>query len=259
MKAKSILCAAMLLGALTMSAQSNYDLHFYGYVNHKYPVVVDLNYSASDGLEGRYAYESTLSKLGNDDPKAYLYLYSLNKEATQFSAYDDNTNVVESWKDVTIQREKGRLVLKADIETAKGKTFTLQASTSAMPTDDARFAGTYAISGKMGRRNSSVMVDLVPCRENAFVGRIKVNVGDQGFLTGVVNATLSGNNLTLYISRYDLPTDVPVNILTDRQFPRLTPGDAIFQITENNDSYHATPLGNMNVFIQDPTTIHINK
>lgn len=123
MTIKMLSLAVMMISALDVFA---YQFTLEGTVGGKYPIVIEVDRNSNGAIYGRYAYLSTLNKLGRYNSSSWLYIKPDGDSNQMYIITDVNGKVEEHW-DIAMTRKNGINILEGSLVTAKSKWFTVEA------------------------------------------------------------------------------------------------------------------------------------
>ncbi|MBD5232157.1 MAG: hypothetical protein HDS66_08425 [Bacteroidales bacterium] len=119
---KILICTIVALLPLLTQADV-YKLN--GTVDGKYPIVIELEDLGDNLFSGRYAYESTLNRDGDEDC-SWLRIYpNLSTPYAKWDVTDCNGKIVETWSNPSFT---GRKYFSARMTNIKGKSYDIVAT-----------------------------------------------------------------------------------------------------------------------------------
>lgn len=111
-------------------------IRYTGTVAEKYPIIMELSFGSGAEVSGKYAYESTLQKLGAESNSAYLYIDTERSSTNSFLIKDINGKFAEDW--YNIRFSKDRQSLTATIKNANGKIFEVSLTSTSKGFSDVK-------------------------------------------------------------------------------------------------------------------------
>lgn len=257
MKKQLLSLLVALLSCLTGYA---YQFTFDGEADNRYPIIIEVDRTSNGAITGRYAYKSTLSKLGRKNRASWLYIRPNGSSKSDYIITDSQGKVQEKWFGASFWREGEVNYFSVTVTNAKGKTFGINAHSTSKNTIS--WEGSYDIYSD-GYRNTpppiSVRLTLKSNGANSYKGIWSMRIADDddnmsGMLFGDVTGSVSNGSITLKFSTVRRANGSYECFFCNREsdsYPYLTEGDVIAKISKTGTSYKIQPLGKMKKYLID--------